>query len=301
MLLNLGNTCAINSLIQSINLTNIDIQKFNKPNNNTLSKSLFELLYLIQNNPDKNIKPSKFIETLYNKLTEFQRFQQLDAQELWILMSNKIFEETAVNIDLNKSFTNSIHEKAFNDLNRHNNNKDCLWNQIFQGSIVNILTCKNCENKSLSFEPFYSLNMTPDISITEMFREYFKKENIENIDCEKCLTKTKHTKIVKFYKLPKFLILSINRYNENKNKKIEVNPSLIFSSNILIDNKKKLEINLVSTVNHYGSMNNGHYTCLNIKENKVIDDETIIKTDCNNLFKNNNNIYMLFYKIDFVI
>jgi uncharacterized UBP type Zn finger protein len=105
MLLNLGNTCAINSLIQSINLTNIDIQKFNKPNNNTLSKSLFELIYLIQNNPDKNIKPSKFIETLYNKLTEFQRFQQLDAQELWILMSNKIFEETAVNIDLNKSFT----------------------------------------------------------------------------------------------------------------------------------------------------------------------------------------------------
>ena len=41
MLLNLGNTCAINSLIQSINLTNIDIQKFNKPNNDTLSKSLF--------------------------------------------------------------------------------------------------------------------------------------------------------------------------------------------------------------------------------------------------------------------
>ena len=73
--------------------------------------------------------------------------------------------------------TSHIHEKAFNDLNRHNNNKDCLWNQIFQGSIVNILTCKNCENKSLSFEPFYSLNMTPNISITEMFREYFKKEN----------------------------------------------------------------------------------------------------------------------------
>ena len=79
------------------------------------------------------------------------------------------------------------------------------------------------------------------------------------------------------------------------------NAAFVPSYSSLIDNKKKLEINLVSTVNHYGSMNNGHYTCLNIKENKVIDDETIIKTDCNNLFKNNNNIYMLFYKIDFVI
>ena len=47
-------------------------------------------------------------------------------------------------------------------------------------------------------------------------------------------------------------------------------------------------------------MNNGHYTCLNIKENKVLDDETIIKTDCNNLFKNNNNIYMLFYRLIFL-
>ena len=47
-LLNVGNTCAINSLLQCINSCKISVEHFEKPNDNTLSKALLELLHLMQ-------------------------------------------------------------------------------------------------------------------------------------------------------------------------------------------------------------------------------------------------------------
>ena len=122
-LVNLGNTCAINSLIQCINICKINIGIFNKPENNTFTRALFELLHLMQVYDDKTIKPNNFLNYLYSTFSSFQPRQQLDAQEIWTLVSNEIFNNTGNTIDNNKSFTSIIHKKDFEHIVKHNNNK----------------------------------------------------------------------------------------------------------------------------------------------------------------------------------
>ena len=89
-LLNVGNTCAINSLLQAINTCKINVELFDKPNDNTLTKALLELLHLMQIYNEKTIKPTNFLKLLYINFTLFRPREQLDSQEVWTLLSNKV-------------------------------------------------------------------------------------------------------------------------------------------------------------------------------------------------------------------
>lgn len=304
-LCNLGNTCAINSLIQSIHSCRINVNIFNKPEDNTLTRALFELLHLMQIHPDKTIKPSNFLNHLYSTFSSLERRQQLDAQEIWTLLSNEIFNNTGYPINNNKSFTSIIHANAYEQIAKHNNNKTSLWNDLFQGIILQVLICHNCNNKTYKFEPFYSISLNLSESIITMLKEYFKKEIIDDkIDCEHCRNKSKHSRFIKFYKLPKYLIISLNRYNnlgQKLNLNVDINTNIYLGNNILYDNKNKIELNLTSAVNHFGSINSGHYNALDHKNKQIIDDDTIIPLTNDDFYKKNNSIYMLCYEVDFII
>ena len=303
-LVNLGNTCAINSLLQCINICKINISIFDKPENNTFTRALFELLHLMQVYDDKIIKPNNFLNYLYSTFSSFQPRQQLDAQEIWTLLSNEVFNNTGNIIDNNKSFTSIIHKKAFEQIAKHNNNKASLWNDIFQGVLLQILICHNCKNKTYSFETFYSISLNLGDSIVLMLKEYFSKSITDEIDCECCRKKSKQDKYIKFYKLPKYLVISLNRYNnlgQKLNFKVNINKNILLSHNILYDNKNKIEVELSSAINHFGSINSGHYNALDNNNNIVIDDDTIIPLTNDDFYSDNNSIYMLFYKINFNI
>jgi|TARA_B110000858_G_scaffold198015_1_gene262072 ubiquitin C-terminal hydrolase len=302
-LCNLGNTCAINSLLQAINSCHINVNMFQKPEDNTFSKALFELLHLMQIHDDKTIKPSNFLDHLYATFSTLERRQQLDAQEVWTLLSNEVFNNTGYSIDNNKTFTSNIHKNAYEQIAKHNNNKTSLWNDLFQGIILQVLICHNCKNKTYKFEPFYSISLNISDNIITMLKEYFTKEISDEIDCECCRKKSKHFRFIKFYKLPKYLIISLNRYNnlgQKLNFKVDINTNILLGYNILYDNKNKIELNLTSTVNHYGSINSGHYNALDHKNKRIIDDDTIIPLKNEDFYKQNNSIYMLCYKVNFI-
>jgi ubiquitin C-terminal hydrolase len=302
-LLNLGNTCAINSLIQAINCCNINISNFQKPEDNTLTRALFELLHLMKIHDDKTIKPSNFLNYLYSTFSTLEQRQQLDAQEIWTLLSNEIFNNTGYLIDNNKTFTSNIHKNANEQILKHNNNKTSLWNDLFQGIILQILICHNCKNKTYTFEPFYSISLNLSDSIITMLKEYFSKEITDEIDCECCRKKSKQYRFIKFYKLPKYLFISLNRYNnlgQKLNFNVNINTNILLSNNILYDNKNKIELNLISTINHFGSINSGHYNALDHNNKRIIDDDTIIPLDNEKFYKQNNSIYMLCYQVNFI-
>ena len=89
---NLGNTCAINTLIQIIcrnsflrnSILNVDIS------NNTLAIELKEIIQLMYIDK-KSLSPRKFITKLYNIFSDIFRFgEQLDINELWLFLFNKI-------------------------------------------------------------------------------------------------------------------------------------------------------------------------------------------------------------------
>jgi ubiquitin C-terminal hydrolase len=303
-LCNLGNTCAINSLLQAINTCRINVNMFQKPEDNTLARTLFELLHLMNIHDDKTIKPSNFLNCLYTTFSTLEVRQQLDAQEVWTLLSNEVFNNTAYPININKSFTSDIHKNASEQIAKHNNNKTSLWNDLFQGIILQILICHNCKNKTYRFEPFYSISLNLSESIITMLKEYFIKETIEDeIDCECCRIKSKQYRFIKFYKLPKYLIISLNRYNNLGQKldfKVDINSNILLGNNILYDNKNKIELNLTSTVNHFGGINSGHYNALDHNKKVIIDDDSLIPLNNEDFYKKNNSIYMLCYEVKFV-
>ena len=302
-LLNVGNTCAINSLLQCINTCKINVELFDKPEDNTLTKALLELLHLMQIYKEKTIKPTNFLKLFYCNFTSFRPKQQLDSQEVWTLLSNKVFEETCTPINHNKSFTSNIHKKGFKQIAEYNNNKTSLWNDLFQGVTLQILVCQNCNNRTYSFETFYSLSINICNNVVKSLQEYFTKEVMDEINCEHCKKKHKHVKFIKFYKLPKFLVLSLNRYNNLGQKnlsKIDISTNIMLSHNILYENKNNIELVLSGHLNHFGSIDSGHYNATSHKQGIIIDDDVILPFK-NEMLKKNISVYMLFYQTNFIV
>lgn len=304
-LINLGNTCAINSLIQSILNCDINIIDLKKPNKNSFTYEFFEFLLFLKNNNNETIKPYKFINMLFNTFKNFNKGEQIDAQELWTYISNKIFEETSYNIDFNDNIINNLHKQAYIQINLHNNNKNSEWNKYFQGVLIYINICNDCKTRTFNFEPFYSININCGKTIIDMLIDYFKTKEKEKIifKCNKCNINKEHDRFIKFYSLSKYLVISINRYNnygQKINSGIKINKSINLSSNILINNKKNIILDLKSSICHYGNLNSGHYNNININDNIINDDETNINiNNINELLENNQDSYILFYSIKF--
>tara|TARA_Y100000389_G_scaffold95024_2_gene91693 strand:+ start:883 stop:1827 length:945 start_codon:yes stop_codon:yes gene_type:complete len=304
-LANIGNTCAINSLIQCINhsLPESNKKELLKISKNTISKSLFLLLKMMNENPTKVIKPGRFISDIFENTTLFKMGQQLDSSELWVYLSNKIFEEIGIKIEKEEEIFNSdIHMKAYEQVMLHNNKRESVWNDIYQGVTVTITKCKKCEEKYYNFETFYNLSIKVEGSVIESLKNLFlPNEYKDDWKCEKCKEKTSYIKTTRFWKIPKILVLSINRFDNNMKKvntEVIINKRLNFHKNICINNDNFL-YKLNSCVHHYGNYSNGHYISTLKHEDKIELYDDSVKRDIKDeeSYYKSDNIYMIFYKL----
>ena len=149
---------------------------------------------------------------------------------------------------------------------------------IFYGISVTIIKSKENDNEILSnsCEPFSILTLPiPDskaCTIYDCLELYTKEEELSGENAwfnDKTNQNEDVKKGVKFWNLPKILILGLNRYN-NSNRKVQ---SLVSSplDNLALDKYVigygGIENNwyeLIGTANHSGNVNGGHYTA-NIK------------------------------------
>lgn len=321
---NLGNTCAINTLIQIICRNNflrksiLDVAI----SNNTLAIELKEILNIMHN--DKNsLSPNKFVKNLFDKLKVFNFGEQLDLTELWLLLFEKISDEISdyiPKIEHKKYFDNlnindnRIHLKANYIINNFNNNKSCMWLQNVQGVILNIIECTECNNSSYNFEPFTAIQLDlpkesdVTISLTSLFRNYLKHTtNKDEWICEKCKKCTKYKKLLKLWKVPNVLVFFLKRYNnigKKNNKSVDINEKInIKKGCILSDNDLEVSYNIKSIGCHIGNLDGGHYyaICKNESDdNFAMYDDLNIKVFNNgntNFLKNNDKCYMIVYSL----
>lgn len=287
---NVGNTCAINSLIQCIySIRKLREILLNQNINNTIGFELFDIFSKFEQG--YSITPNGFVRKL---IEIFQGFlipgEQFDIGELWILLADKISEE--LNKPIHIRPVNIIEEQVL----KLNANKTSNWQNAIQGVNISITKCNTCQEDVINTDIFtvLTLDLNSNIEIIDMMKSFFKVEDLTEWSCDKCKNKG-GKKQYQLYKLPDVLCILIKRFNNNF-QKLE-NPINIPLDLNIYSNSGEHNYKLKSIGNHFGSFQTGHYTSIIYNNTwKHIDDLNIQDISPNDFVQNNRYAYILFYE-----
>ena len=285
-IINLGNTCFINSCLQIlIHCPNFIYKFYEKVK--TLKKEDTPISYYFftnvcfpmvdtVNTQEKYIDITNFKNEFGKKHPSYGGYMQNDAQEFCrVFLEDLSTELNEVKVKgFYKQLTNSDkktkierdEEFDFNFKERENS----IITDLFYAQIVNTFICE-CKSTFYSFQklldfPLLLPENTPNIGIMDLLKNYFKAETIDfEIKCEKCQKVVQHKKEIKISRPPEILILSLQRIDhatQKKNECIVTFPPILDMSEFIDQecgfNKEPI-YNLFAIVNHTGAIDFGHY------------------------------------------
>jgi len=183
-----------------------------------------------------------------------------------------------------------------------------IFSAEFTGVETSIVTCTRCKGKSTKDQLFtiISLPLTNKIWMTwdELFGNYTKTENLETDSlCVKCQFYTPSTKELRITMAPPVLIIHLKRFENSgaKNDALVSFPELLNISMLKrtdADQEAGMQYRLVSTAQHTGDRNTGHYTA-NIKHQTgdwVSISDNRITARSQNFLPVDAEAYILFYE-----
>ena len=156
-------------------------------------------------------------------------------------------------------------------------------------------------------DKIYEKSTNQEIKLEKLLEDFSMEEKLDKDNlyrCENCKEELEANKKIEIYHLPKILIIHLKRFNNNKkiNTLIEYPLTDLDLKKYIKSKDKVVKYDLFGVINHFGSMEYGHYTsyCLNYNDNnwyeyndrivnkiqKGREKETVI----------NKNGYILFYK-----
>ena len=319
-IMNIGNTCFINACLQVLIHCPLFIYKLAKNlkliNEDTpITSNFLSICDLMLNTEKKYIDISDFKNLLGIKHKIFEGYLQNDSQEFCRILLEDISAELneIKNKSLYRMLSNSNKKaKKVRDEDFHINfseREKSIITDLFYAQIVDTFTCE-CGfeiysfQKILDFPLLFPENIKDNIiTLEELLQFYFKTELIDfEIKCDKCQQKSQHKKEIKMSRPPEILILSLQRINGNTQKKLKYNvkyPEILDISEFT-DHEcgfdKECIYYLFAIIEHYGSINSGHYYSLikigdkdwfEFNDSKVNNIETIFDTS--------EYVYALFY------
>jgi ubiquitin C-terminal hydrolase len=331
---NLGNTCYLNATLQLIfsikelkeyfiskiflkemngNLKNSDLKDNNIKKNIIFIQNFFSLINDYSNNNNKILIPKNLLNSIQSIYTDFNGYEQHDSQEILLIILDLIHENLKYDIEVNykgtpKNDTDILVIDSVNALSKILNYKYSISNELFYGMYYNqyksIETDSNNKLVSKNYEHFNNLTLEFDgNNLIENLDIFFKNEILDSkLYDEKTKKKYKVTKEIKIVNSPKYLFITLKKYNTSRKKHNNEYTfpiyNLDFSKYCLGYDKYQCTYDLLGATCHEGGLSYGHYYSIINNNNSwfLLNDDKIMNFNMeknkNTLF---NNAYVLLY------
>ncbi len=201
-LINLGNTCFMNSVIQCLSNTEdltkyflLDFyqQEMNLGNrlgsSGYLVESYSQLIKQLWNDEKKKIiDPTFFISQIIKKLNQYRYNNQQDAHEFLSLFIDNLHEDinrisNKPYIELKERQENEDDEKAsYRWWKSHRLRENSIISDLFYGQLKSNIKCLKCNRNSITYDPFMFLGLSLPISAFKIKLKFFYMQNCYTID-----------------------------------------------------------------------------------------------------------------------
>jgi len=327
-LMNLGNKCFMNSIIQclshTLRLSDYFLSgKYRNEESQTNKKRkeyfvVLSYLNLIINLWESNqvLRPKSFVENMSKFIPKYFTLNQQDSHECLMYILDFLHRGMSyeIEVDISGTVKNKNDELMKQSLEQWRNFYEKSYSFIietFGGIFYNKINCNNCPKQENVFEPFncISVNIPQSGSITlkSCLDEYFKKEEkIESWCCENCKGYG-CSKSIKTWSFPNYVIIHFKRFTNDGNKiythvDFPVD-DLDLTSYISPDkaDPNNYIYSLYAVNYHSGDTKSGHYwsSCKNIDKNwYLFNDSDVSKIQDTKVVS--KDAYILFYYRKFI-
>jgi len=284
-IINLGNTCFINSCLQvlihcpSFIYGFFSRDKLINKEKTPMSYYLYSICVHMMNTvntQEKYIDITNFRNKFAEKHQTFGGFIQNDSQEFCRVLLEDLSNE------LNEVKTKAVYRALTNSDKKPKIEKDSDFDKsfrerensiiidLFYAQLITTFICQ-CKEETYSFQkildfPLLLPENTQNIDIMSLLRNNFKPEIIDfESKCKNCQKVSKHQKVTKISRPPNILILSLQRIDEktqNKNECVVTFPYILDIKEFIdpaCGHINENKYNLYAVINHQGSMDCGHY------------------------------------------
>lgn len=272
-LVNMGSTCFMSSIIQTVmhnpyfnryflghsHYDNCDI----KSGESCVSCALDEIACDFYGLPGKSSISKGFINLLSSSWNLNQNLvgsTQQDAHEFWQFLLNQFHSDHA-----------RIHGSS------KSSDCKCITHTTFQGYLKNSLQCLHCGFTKTTCDPIMDLSLEiKNIStLDECLSHFQRKEELSDFhyECESCKQKKGVIKKLTLHKCPNVLVLQLKRFEHLMNgQSIKLNDKVAFPLSLNLKSHLKhsegldetsvpnIAYDLLSVVSHHGTVDQGHYT-----------------------------------------
>ncbi|CAK94293.1 unnamed protein product (macronuclear) [Paramecium tetraurelia] len=297
-LTNLGNTCFLNSSIQALSntqpltdyfMSQLHVKEINPDNplssQGNIVQSFAQLIRLLWQKVDQYtleeiqaLKPTQFISTIGNYNPIFAEGTQEDAHEFIAFLLDMIHE------DLNRikkkpyveqtKFTKlPTNDDAHQEWTKYLSRNQSIIVDLFQGHMLDTLSCLTCKSSRYCFEPFMYLSvpvLSRECDLLECIEEFLKTETLtgdEGWNCTKCSQRRDSNKKIDLWSMPNILIIHLKRFKFNSQFRAKIRSlvryplqNLSFENLVCTKQIEKPTYDLYAVINHSGTLTSGHYT-----------------------------------------
>jgi ubiquitin carboxyl-terminal hydrolase 8 len=277
---------------------------------------------------------ANLLDTLNNELMKQNIEFKIRDQPLLREIFRRTVETTRI---INSDFPNEVKQQAIDELKlykKEHEKESVIWDscvywknyaksgysiitKTFTGTTYTKITCPECKNNSIVFEPFVYLSVAipkiVDVNINDCLDNHCNSEQLDNDNkwkCPDCKKDVNGIKMINLWKLPYVLIIQLKRF-EKKGKRLEkIDTPVKFNDTLIVDKyvnemyrsalgERNITYKLYAIGNHSGTASGGHYYayCKNSEQNKwyCYNDSNVseIVKDIDT-----QNAYILFYKLE---